>query len=60
MLISEKSLTMTAMRRPSRFASTALSRVVLPEPRNPDRTVTGVRRRAGVILAPPPVRGRGQ
>ena len=42
MLISEKSLTITAMRRPPRLASRSFSSVVLPDPRNPDNTVTGV------------------
>ena len=47
MLISEKSLTITAMRRPPRLASRSFSSVVLPEPRNPDNTVTGVALAAG-------------
>ena len=44
-LTSGKSLTMTASLRPPRLASKWLSSVVFPEPRNPDRTVTGVRLR---------------
>ncbi|MNN35344.1 hypothetical protein D3C81_1491940 [compost metagenome] len=40
-LTSLMSLTMTATRLPSRLRSMWLSKVVLPAPRKPDRTVTG-------------------
>ncbi|SAI69345.1 Uncharacterised protein [Bordetella ansorpii] len=43
MLTSDMSLTMTATRRPSRLFRMWFSSVVLPAPRNPDRTVTGRR-----------------
>jgi len=43
MFTSLMSLTITATRRPSRLASTRLSNVVFPAPRNPDSTVTGRR-----------------
>src|SRR5690606_37984799 len=48
MLISLMSLTISATRRPSRFFSTWLSRVLLPAPRKPDSTVTGKRLSIGV------------
>mmetsp|Transcript_27283 Transcript_27283/g.87632 ORF Transcript_27283/g.87632 Transcript_27283/m.87632 type:complete len:283 (-) Transcript_27283:187-1035(-) len=40
-LTAAMSLTTTAMRTPARFCSKCLSRVVLPAPRKPERTVTG-------------------
>lgn len=43
MFTSLMSLTITATRRPSRLASKWLSKVVFPDPRNPDSTVTGTR-----------------
>jgi hypothetical protein len=55
MLTSLMSLTMTATRRPSRLLRRWLSRVVLPEPRKPDRTVTG-RRSARSVMARSAVR----
>ena len=41
MFTSDMSLTMMAIRIPSRLRSAWLRSVVLPEPRKPDRTVTG-------------------
>ena len=43
---SEKSLTITAILRPARLANKWLRSVVFPEPRNPDKTVTGVGRKS--------------
>ena len=43
MFTSDISLTITATRRPSRLFKTLFKSVVLPAPRNPDRTVTGRR-----------------
>src|SRR5690606_2876150 len=43
MLMGPKSLTRTAMRRPLVVASRLLSSVVLPEPRKPLNTVSGMR-----------------
>jgi hypothetical protein len=40
MFTADMSSTMTAMRRPARFSSNSFGKVVLPAPRNPDRTVT--------------------
>jgi hypothetical protein len=49
MFTSLMSFTITATRRPSRFANTWLSSVVFPAPRNPDKTVTGNRSSTDII-----------
>ena len=49
MFTSDMSLTMTAMRSPSRLRSAWLSSVVFPDPRKPESTVTG--RRSVAVMA---------
>mmetsp|Transcript_23730 Transcript_23730/g.35407 ORF Transcript_23730/g.35407 Transcript_23730/m.35407 type:complete len:469 (-) Transcript_23730:64-1470(-) len=56
---SAMSFTMTAMRRPSRLCNRCFSKVVLPAPRKPERTVTGRGDPAGRVWAADRTASRG-